>query len=72
MVRIPGFHCCDPGSIPGQGTEILQAVWHGQNKKLQNKVYSRIPFVHKHPPKHINIYMSVHVCICIKICKDVH
>ena len=21
------------GSIPGQGTKILQAVWHGQNKK---------------------------------------
>ena len=23
VVRIPGFHC--PGSIPGQGAEILQA-----------------------------------------------
>ena len=26
MVRIPGFCCCGPGSIPGQGTEILQAT----------------------------------------------
>ena len=24
MVRIPGFHCCDAGSIPGGGTEIQQ------------------------------------------------
>ena len=30
MVRIPGFHCCGPGSVPGQGAEILQAVWWGQ------------------------------------------
>ena len=25
------FHC--PGSIPGQGTEISQAVWHSQEKE---------------------------------------
>ena len=24
VVRIPGFHCCDAGSIPGGGTEIQQ------------------------------------------------
>ena len=24
VVRIPGFHCCGQGSVPGQGTEILQ------------------------------------------------
>lgn len=24
--RIPGFHCRDPGSIFGQGTEILQGT----------------------------------------------
>ena len=22
VVRIPGFHCCGPGSIPGQGISI--------------------------------------------------
>ena len=26
VVRIPGFPCHDPGSIPGQGTEIPQAT----------------------------------------------
>ena len=38
VVRIPGFHWRDPGSIPGQGTEILQAVWCDQkNKKIKKK-----------------------------------
>ena len=35
MVRIPGFHCCALGSIPGQGTEIPQAV--RCNKKTKTK-----------------------------------
>ena len=26
VVRIPGFHCHGPGSVPGWGTEIPQAV----------------------------------------------
>ena len=33
MVRTPCFHCCGLGSIPGLGTEIPQAVWHGQKRK---------------------------------------
>ena len=32
-VRIPGFHCHGPGSIPGRGTEIQQAMQHSQKKK---------------------------------------
>ena len=24
VVRILGFHCCDPSSVPGWGIEILQ------------------------------------------------
>ena len=36
VVRIRHFHCCGPGSIPGQGTEILQATWHGQKKIVEN------------------------------------
>ena len=28
VVRIPGFHCCGQGSIPGKGTVILQATCH--------------------------------------------
>ena len=26
VVRIPCFYCCDPGSVPDQGTEIPQAT----------------------------------------------
>ena len=31
--RIPGSHCRGPGSIPGRGTEIPQAVQRGKKKK---------------------------------------
>ena len=37
MVRIQCFHCCGRGSIPGQGTEILQATWCDQKKKKKKK-----------------------------------
>ena len=33
VVKILGFHCHGPGTMPGQETEILQAVWHRQKKK---------------------------------------
>ena len=33
VVRIQHFHCRDPGSIPGRGTEVLQAAWLGQERK---------------------------------------
>ena len=34
MVRIPGFHCHGPCSIPGLGTEILQATrWPKEKRK---------------------------------------
>ena len=33
VVRTWHFHCCGPGSIPGQGTKILQAMWHSWKKK---------------------------------------
>ena len=35
MVRILGFHYCDLGSVPGQGTKIPQAMQHGQRKKAK-------------------------------------
>ena len=39
MIRIPewpsGFTAEGLGLIPGQGTKILQAVQHGQNKKTK-------------------------------------
>ena len=34
MARIPGFHCCDPASIPGQEPEILQVTQQGQENKV--------------------------------------
>ena len=30
ILKIWGFHCHGPGSIPGRGTEILKAMQHGQ------------------------------------------
>ena len=39
MVKIPGFHCRGPGSVPGWGTEIPQAAWHGPKKKRGLKMY---------------------------------
>ena len=33
VVRILGFHCCGPGSAPGPGTEIWQALWCEQKRK---------------------------------------
>ena len=39
-VSIWGFHCCGPGSIPSQGTEIPQAMqW---SKKKKKKTYLQI------------------------------
>ena len=38
MVQSLGLHTCSAvgtGLIPGQGTKILRAAWHGQDK--QNK-----------------------------------
>ena len=33
MVRSRRFHCWGLGLIPGWGTKIPQAMWHGQRKK---------------------------------------
>ena len=35
VVRTWGFHHGGLGSIPGQGTKIPQAKWHGQKKKTE-------------------------------------
>ena len=44
VVRIPGFHCYGPGSIPGQGTEILKALRYSQKKeKTEKKKKSQTP-----------------------------
>ena len=36
VVRIPGFHCHDPGSVVSLGTEILQALQCCQKKRKKN------------------------------------
>ena len=39
VVRTWSFHCQGLGSVPGQGTKILQAMWHGKNKTTTTKRY---------------------------------
>ena len=38
MVRFQRFHCQDLGSVPGWGTEILQAAQHGQKEKRKKRM----------------------------------
>ena len=48
-----GFYCCGPGSIPGQGTGIPQAVQHGQKTKrkliikILNQMVGNTPINHQ-------------------------
>ena len=37
MVRIPGFYYCGLDSVPGQGTEIPQAMQWPKNKKKKSE-----------------------------------
>ena len=37
VVRTRHFHCWGPGSRPVQGTKILQAMWHSQQKKRHHR-----------------------------------
>ena len=50
MVRILSFHCWGPGSIPGQGTEIPQAMQRSQKKKKNYRDFSGGPVVKNLPP----------------------
>ena len=36
VVRTLHFTAMGPGFIPGQGTKLQQAMWHGQKKKHLN------------------------------------
>ena len=42
VVRTPCFHCCSPGSIPGQGTEILQATRCSPREKKKDTMMMMI------------------------------
>ena len=33
VIRTRHFRCQGPGSVPGQGTKILQTMQHGKKKK---------------------------------------
>ena len=41
VVRTRTFTAVGPGSIPGQGTKILKAEWHGQKKKKTKKLLNK-------------------------------
>ena len=41
MVRTRRFHCRGPGSIPGQGTEILQAARRSKKKRKEKENRNR-------------------------------
>ena len=53
MFRILGFLCQGPGSIPGQGTKILQATWCGQKT-------SQFPYSH-HSKCDLILYIRMHL-----------
>ena len=37
------FDCCGPGSVPGWGTEVLQATQQGHQKKERYGLLNSIP-----------------------------
>ena len=43
MVRTQRFRCRGPGSIAGQGTKILQAMWHGRGRKKKSLKHLVVP-----------------------------
>ena len=45
MVRIQHCHYWGPGSVSGQGTEILQAKWYRQKKKKKIIIMSKRGFL---------------------------
>ena len=47
VVKIPGFHCHGPYSIPGQGTEFPKAAWYGQQSNKISSPYSSFHDCHK-------------------------
>ena len=46
-VRIPSFHCHCPGSVPGQGTKILQATQHDPKQKKYKLQLPTAKYWHK-------------------------
>lgn len=44
VLKIPGAHCCGPGSISAQGSEIPKAVQQGEKKKKSQNKQTKIIF----------------------------
>ena len=42
VVRIPGIHCCGPGSVPAWTTKILQAKKRKKERKRKKHIYVKI------------------------------
>ena len=60
MVRILGFQCCGPGSIPGKGTEIPKATRRSQKKKQQKGQKHFPPYSSYTPQTHSPQVMITH------------
>ena len=55
MVRTACFHCWGHGLIPGQGTKILQIMWHGKQKNTV-KIFIFKSIVIRFPNSLLSLY----------------
>ena len=61
VVKTPCCQCREMGSIPGYGTKILHALWHGQKIILRKKFYAEVSGTPKEAEvsgRTMNIYLS--------------
>ena len=59
VIGIPGFHCCGLGSVPGRGTEILQAMQCSQ-KQTNKKPHTHKICFYMYYILHTHIHMYMH------------
>lgn len=45
VLKIPGAHCCGPGSISAQGSEIPKAMQQGEKKKIPKQTNKNNIFI---------------------------
>ena len=62
MVRTRHFHCQDPGSIPGLGTEILQATQTKKKKKKEEEAEAQSEG--RHSTRTMNRLLLQPACAC--------
>ena len=65
MVRVLGFHCSGQGSVPGRGTEIVQAKKRKEDKEwkknnsIKKKKSGLGSFIDKNSPdQKLNLYKT--------------